>query len=172
MIGSPAMNFFDRARVEGDGDQMKVVIDQVGQVAVPPLYRGLAKAAAGKHLTFGIRPENLQDAALRPPSAENGSVMTAPVEVVEQLGSELLVYLTAGGKSMTARLDPRSDAHTGGQMTLRVDNAHMHLFNSETGEAIFSLGCRWDHVMELRIRAGSRACLLGSFPPGGFIEKE
>ena len=55
----------------------------------------------------------------------------------EHLGSELLVYLTAGGKSMTARLDPRSDAHTGGQVTLHVDNAHMHLFDTVTGEAIF-----------------------------------
>jgi multiple sugar transport system ATP-binding protein len=109
-IGSPAMNFFERAQVEGDGDQMKVVIDNVGQVAVPPLYRGQAKAAAGKPLTFGIRPENLQDAALRPAGSENGSVITAPVDVVEHLGSELLVYLTAAGKSVTARLDPRSNA--------------------------------------------------------------
>jgi multiple sugar transport system ATP-binding protein len=63
-------------------------------------------------------------------------VITAPVDVVEHLGSELLVYLTAAGKSVTARLDPRSNAHTGGQLTLHVDNEHMHLFDSETGEAI------------------------------------
>jgi multiple sugar transport system ATP-binding protein len=136
-IGSPAMNFFDKVRLEGDGDLMKIVIDNVGQVVVPPLYRGQVKAVAGKNLTFGIRPEHLQDAALRPLDAENGSVITAPVEVVEHLGSELLVYITAAGKSMTARLDPRSGAHTGGQVTLHVDNTHMHLFDMETGAAIF-----------------------------------
>lgn len=31
---------------------MRVVIDQASQVAVPPLYRGLAKAAAGKNQTL------------------------------------------------------------------------------------------------------------------------
>jgi multiple sugar transport system ATP-binding protein len=97
----------------------------------------MAKAVAGKQLTFGIRPENLQDAAFRPPVAENGTVIIAPVDVVEHLGSELLVYLAAAAKSMTARLDPRSDAHTVGQVMLHVDNAHMHMFDSGTGEAIF-----------------------------------
>jgi multiple sugar transport system ATP-binding protein len=136
-IGSPAMNFFEGARVEGDGDQMKMVIDQVGQIVVPPLYRGMAKAVAGKQLTFGIRPENLQDAAFRPPGAENGTVIIAPVDVVEHLGRELLVYLAAAAKSMTARLDPRSDAHTVGQVKLHDDNARMHRVDSGTGEAIF-----------------------------------
>jgi multiple sugar transport system ATP-binding protein len=65
-------------------------------------------------------------------------VLTAPVEVLEHVGSELLVYLTAGGKFMTARLAPRSDAHIGGQVTLHVYNIHACLFNSETGEATFT----------------------------------
>jgi multiple sugar transport system ATP-binding protein len=124
-------------RVEGNDDELKVVIDGVGQVIVPPLYKNQAKEAAGKRLTFGIRPENLHDAALLPPDTANGSTVTAPVEVVEHLGSELLVYLNAGGKSVTARIDPRSEAHPGGQMTLHMDNDHIHLFDSETGQAIF-----------------------------------
>jgi multiple sugar transport system ATP-binding protein len=61
----------------------------------------------------------------------------APVDVVEYLGSELLVYLTIAGKTMTARLDPRSSAHVGGSLTLRVNSAHLHLFDTETGVAIF-----------------------------------
>lgn len=38
---------------------------------------------------------------------------------------------------MTARLDQRSDAHSGDDVTLHVDNAHLHLLDSETGTAIF-----------------------------------
>jgi TOBE domain len=103
--------------------------------------------------------------------AKDGFVLTVPVEVVEHVGSELLAYLTAGGKFMTARLDPRSDAHTGSQVMLHVDSIHARLFNSETGEAIFYLGCHCDYVMVVRKRAGSCTCLVGSFPPGCSREK-
>ena len=90
----------------------------------------------GKKLILGIRPENFADIKLLPEDRRNGSTMHAPVDVVEHLGSELLVYMTAGEKSVTARLDPRSTAHTGGQVILHIDAANMHLFDSETGKAI------------------------------------
>jgi multiple sugar transport system ATP-binding protein len=136
-IGSPAMNFFPGARVVAEGETTKMVVDGVGQVEVPALYAQAARGAAGKQLTLGIRPEHLEDAALLPPGSQNGSVIEAPVEVVEHLGSELLLYARAGGHSMTARVDPRSDAHTGGTMRFKVDNERMHLFETETGRAIF-----------------------------------
>jgi multiple sugar transport system ATP-binding protein len=136
-IGSPAMNFFPGARVMAEGETTKMVVDGVGQVEVPVLYSQAARDVAGKQLTLGIRPEHLEDAALLPPGSQNGSAIEAPVDVVEHLGSELLVYARAGGKSMTARIDPRSDAHTGGTMRFKVKNERMHLFETETGKAIF-----------------------------------
>ena len=136
-IGSPAMNFFPGARVDGTGDQTTIAVDSVGQVAVPPLFAGRAREAAGRNLTFGIRPEHLEDEALLPAEARNGSTLTAPVDVVEHLGSELMVHMTANGKPLVARLDPHSGAHTGGTLDLRVDTDNIHLFDSDTGEAIF-----------------------------------
>jgi len=136
-IGSPAMNFFNGARVVGEGDTTKVVVDGVGQVEVPPLYAETARGAAGKNLTLGIRPEHLEDASLMPAGSRDGSAIEAPVDVVEHLGSELLVYAKAGGKNINARISPNSNAHTGGNIRLHVDNAHIHLFNTDTGEAIF-----------------------------------
>ena len=59
------------------------------------------------------------------------------MDVVEYLGNELLVYMTVGGKQVVARLNPRSEAHTGGRIRLHVDNDHIHLFNTDTGEAYF-----------------------------------
>jgi len=59
------------------------------------------------------------------------------VDVVEYLGSELLVYVTMASRTMTARLDPCSSAHVGGKITLHVNSDHIHLFDTETGEAIF-----------------------------------
>jgi multiple sugar transport system ATP-binding protein len=136
-IGSPAMNFFPGAKVEGEGDTTKIVVEGVGQAVVPPLYKEQARNAAGKNLTFGIRPEHLEDITLLPEDSKDESRITAPVEVVEHLGNELLVYMNAGGKNIVARLDPRSSAHAGGNVTLHIDNDLIHLFDTDTGEAIF-----------------------------------
>src|SRR6266436_2420402 len=63
-IGSPSMNFYEDAKVVTEGGNAKIVLDGMGQIQVPPLYEGQAKEAAGKKLTFGIRPEHLSDASL------------------------------------------------------------------------------------------------------------
>ena len=136
-IGSPAMNFFPGAKVVADGDKTTIVLEGVGQAVVPPLYKEQAREAANKNLTFGIRPEHLEDITLLPPDAKDESRINAPVEVVEHLGNELLVYMTVAGRNVVARLDPRSSAHTGGQVTLHVDTDHIHLFDTDTGAAIF-----------------------------------
>jgi len=136
-IGSPAMNLFQGAKVTSEGDKTTIMIDSLGQVEVPPLYAALSRESAGRNLTFGIRPEHMEDISLLPPDAHDESRITAPVEVVEHLGNELLVHLNAAGKDIVARLDPRSSAHTGGNTTLHIDTENIHLFDTDTGEAIF-----------------------------------
>src|SRR5438105_11655826 len=135
-IGSPSMNFFNGAKVVSEGNTTKVVLEGIGQVEVPPLYKEQARAAAGKNLTFGLRPESLEDQALLAPELR-GSAIDGTVDVVENLGSELLVYLTSGGKTILARLNPRSEASVGSKMKLHVENEHIHLFDSDSGEAYF-----------------------------------
>jgi multiple sugar transport system ATP-binding protein len=135
-IGSPSMNFFPGAKVLAEGDSTKIVLESIGQVDVPPLYVEQARAAAGKNLTFGLRPESFEDQSILPPEAR-GSAIDATVDVVENLGSELLVYLTSGGKTILARLSPRSEARVGSNLRLHVDNEHLHLFDTDTGEAYF-----------------------------------
>jgi len=136
-IGSPAMNFFPSAKVTGEGDKTTIAIDGVGQVEVPPLYAPQTREATGKNLTFGIRPEHMEDVSLLPPDKRDGSTITVPVEVVEHLGNELLVHMNAAGKDVVARLDPRSTAHVGSNTTLHVDTDNIHLFDTDTGAAIF-----------------------------------
>lgn len=136
-IGSPSMNFFNGVKVAGEGDTLKIVLENVGEVVIPPLYREQARAAAGKNLTFGIRPEHLEDVTVVSPDAQTGSAIDATVDVVEYLGNELLVYMTVGGKQVVARLNPRSEAHPGGRVRLHVDTDQIHLFNTDTGEGYF-----------------------------------
>jgi multiple sugar transport system ATP-binding protein len=131
------MNFFDVSNVVNDENGTRIVLEGAGSIQIPPQYNEQAKAVANKKLIFGIRPEDLEDVALLPSRAESSSTLEAPVDVVEYLGSELLVYLTLAGKTLTARLDQRSNAHVGSKLTLQVNSAHIHLFDTETGKAIF-----------------------------------
>jgi multiple sugar transport system ATP-binding protein len=136
-IGSPAMNFFDNVRVVAEGEETRITIGDFGQVEVPPLYAQPTREAAGKKLILGIRPENFSDLALLPEDRRNGSTMSAPVDVVEHLGSEQLVYMTAQGKPVVARVDPRSSASIGQDIKLHIDADRIHLFDVDTGLAIF-----------------------------------
>jgi len=136
-IGSPAMNFFDDVQVVTDGDTTKITMGDIGQVEVPPLYLHSARDAAGKKLILGIRPEHLSDMSLLSEAERVGSSMSAPVEIVEHLGSELLVYMTVQGKQMVARIDPRSKASIGQTINLHIDTEHIHLFDADTRLALF-----------------------------------
>ena len=136
-IGSPAMNFFQGAQVVSEGDSTKIVLDSMGTVEVPPLYAAQAREAAGRNLTFGIRPEHLEDLALVSSEQQSNSVINASVDVVENLGNELLVYLTTNGKTLQARLNPRSRVGVGSQVGLQVDTQNIHLFDADTEQAIF-----------------------------------
>jgi multiple sugar transport system ATP-binding protein len=138
-IGSPAMNFFPNAKVVTDNG-VKIVLEGIGQVPVPPLYADNARSATGKNLTFGVRPSHLEDAALVQESSVDGvanSVLEGTVDVVENLGSELQVYLTAGGRNVVATLNPRSRVREGQKVRLFVDSDQIHLFDTDTGKAYF-----------------------------------
>ncbi len=136
-IGSPSMNFFPGAQVVRDGDSTRIELEGVGSINVAEQYVVQAREAAGRNLTFGIRPEHLEDRELVASEQANDSHINAAVDVIENLGNELLVYLTSGGKSIQARLNPRSRVSVGNRVGLQVDTSHIHLFDADTEQAIF-----------------------------------
>jgi len=136
-IGSPAMNFVPGATVVSEDGGAKVLLEGIGQVVVPQPYVEQARQAASLKLTFGIRPPHLEDVNLIPPEEQTGSVIEGQVKVVEYLGDQLQVYLTAGGIRMVAMLSPRSHVNVGGTVRLHIENEQMHLFDTETGKALF-----------------------------------
>src|SRR2546425_5463397 len=136
-IGSPAMNFVPGARVVSEDGGATVQLEGIGQVVVPQQSVERAKQAANLNLTFGIRPPHLEDVNLIPPEDQTGSVIDGQVNVVEYLGDQLQVYLTAGGTRMVAMLSPRSHVSVGSPVRLHIENEQMHLFDTETGKALF-----------------------------------
>jgi multiple sugar transport system ATP-binding protein len=96
-IGSPAMNLLEATVERGDGGPQVCFGTHrltAGERAVrehPALEDYL-----GRKVILGIRPENLEDAALVPDAAP-GSVLDVQVELREELGSEVDVHCSLGG---------------------------------------------------------------------------
>lgn len=128
-IGSPSMNFFDAQLKQEDGGML--VDTGIFQVHVPANKATPFKAYLGKRVIFGIRPEDIHDTEFAPPGITSAPI-EANVDVVEQMGNEMIIYLEDGGKSFIARTDPRTKARVGGRMGALLDLDNMHVFDAET----------------------------------------
>jgi len=128
-IGSPAMNFFD-ARLKSEGES--VIVDAaVFQIQIPASESAPYRSHVGKEVILGVRPENIHDRRFQPADIEPAPV-TANIEVVEQMGSEIVLYLEEGGKTFIARTDPRTSARVGARIELAIDIANIHIFDRQT----------------------------------------
>jgi multiple sugar transport system ATP-binding protein len=93
-IGSPAMNLLqaklgtveDALTVEVGGNQLPVA---PSLLAERPDLRGYE----GREVVLGIRPEDMEDASIVGEAAP-GSRISAPIELVESLGSDVVVHFT------------------------------------------------------------------------------
>ena len=61
--------------------------------------------------------------------------MKVSIDVVEPVGSEVILIASCGSASITASVDPQTEVKPGMAKELLVDMNRMHLFNQETGEA-------------------------------------
>ncbi len=133
-IGSPSMNFFDAQLKEENGNM--VVETDVFKVIVPEEVRGRYEQHMGKSVIFGIRPEDIHDPDYQPTGTIT-AIVQANVDVVEQMGFEMIVYFESQGKTFLGRLDPRTSARVGMQMGTAFNMANMHLFDAETDESLW-----------------------------------
>ena len=130
-IGSPAMNFLETRLARQDG---KLLIDGgVFKAEVPAELASSVTEWAGKSVIFGIRPEDVSD---RAHAQGNGAVLRAQVDVHEPLGSDVILYLSAGQHNLVARVDAHTQARMGQATEVVFNMNKMHLFNPETHAAI------------------------------------
>ena len=130
-IGSPAMNFFD-----GHLDlQSAAPMVQLGQDLVLPIKRPLGKNAwDGMKVVVGIRPDDLE-LAQDTPAAPSTHRLQAPINVVEPMGAETMVFLEiaaieAIGKARGRSLPPL------GMAEFDINLEHLHFFDAATGDAL------------------------------------
>ncbi len=148
-IGSPSMNLYEATL---DGKQLRFgshVLDLPEAVFVA---RPGIKAYSGRKLIVGLRPEDIDDAAV----TDNRSFaeISAPVTLVESLGAETMVHLAidapwvdAGDpdavaeegaeKSAVGRFSPRTQVRAGDHARLAVTAENLHFFDLETRLSIW-----------------------------------
>jgi multiple sugar transport system ATP-binding protein len=149
-IGSPAMNLYEASITEGArscrlGSQ-EIELPQPVLAAHP----GLA-AYADRKVVVGLRPEHLPAA-----NGTAGPTLAGDVDLVEALGSELVVHFTIDARRVraegttsadeeavtesgegVARVDPGSPVKVGQRATFAIKADGLQFFDPDTGEAIW-----------------------------------
>jgi multiple sugar transport system ATP-binding protein len=153
-IGSPSMNLYD-ATLKFDGDVGTISIGgQTLRLAPESLAaRPALRSYDGKHLILGVRPEDFEDAAIAGSDLE-GSVLKAPVALLEALGSEIMVHFhvdaprvdsgdpdaveeTGSTANSVGRFSPRSRVKVGDTAEIAVTTENLHFFDHESRLAIW-----------------------------------
>ncbi len=118
-IGSPRMNFLP---VTISNHQAKASGFELHLPEAPGLERGI----------LGIRPEHFL-----PTVSSDDAVIDFKVEVLEVLGADQYLYGRVGSDDLIARVDPELKVAVGDRVRLGVNMQRLHIFDSETEEAVF-----------------------------------
>ncbi len=163
-IGSPAMNM-----IEGVLERRNGGLDvKIGEQTIPIAPETVQKRSAleryvGRDVVVGIRPEDLEDAAI---ATDEPARLRGTVELTEALGSEIMVHFEIKAKhavtddvrelaedvgdearvaqlaqentaTLVGRFNPRSRARTGEPAEVAVDTRSLHFFDPDTGLGIY-----------------------------------
>ena len=134
-IGSPQMNFMDCVcKIEGD----KVTLTNGDVTYVMPANKAKALKDGGydgKTVVFGIRPDDMDDYS-EYIEKHAGYTIKAKCTGYELLGSEVLLYYTTNGVTMTAKVDSTTPCRYGDDVTVAFDIDKGHIFDKETEQII------------------------------------
>src|SRR6266581_657346 len=126
-IGSPAMNFAG-VRIAAENGSLWAVGGGI-RLKIPAAMTNRLGAQAGKEVTFGIRPEDLRIDAESDPAEMS---IEAVVEVIERLGSQILLDVAIGPGTMVAAVEPTVGAKVHERLRLAVNPNRMHSSATES----------------------------------------
>jgi multiple sugar transport system ATP-binding protein len=130
-IGSPSMNFVDVGINEANG---AVVAEAPGlRLSVPPAKGAALRPYKGQQVALGVRPEDVHVATGADPAHHS---FDATVEVVEPLGSEILLDVRVGRGTIVARVEPNVRVKIHETVKLAVNADRLHFFDAKTEQAI------------------------------------
>ena len=130
-IGSPSMNFATVTVTDGNG---RLLAKNGGlEIEVPSPHAERLRPRIGEQLTLGVRPEDLHVASGRDPE---GLTFPCRVEVVEQLGSEILLDVRVGEETMVAAVEPTTRTKVQELLRLAVNPDRLHFFDAKSEAAV------------------------------------
>jgi multiple sugar transport system ATP-binding protein len=149
-IGSPAQNLYDAIVGEG-ARSVKLGSQEIDLPEAVVLKRPGLRAFAGKDIVVGMRPEHLRADG----SESTGQKIVGEVDLVESLGSELVVHFTIDAHRViaegavdkdeaaalqsgegVARVEAKTPVKPGDRMTFSVDIEDMQFFDPKNGLAV------------------------------------
>jgi len=130
-LGTPAMNFVAGRLIQQDGG---LAFEVAGtRVRLPGPMADRVRGHAGKSVTLGVRPEDLNSAGAGK-FAGTGNVLPATVRVVEPLGDEQIVHLAGPGEaSLVCKLDSHMAVAVDQPLEAHLAMDRVHLFDDQTG---------------------------------------
>jgi multiple sugar transport system ATP-binding protein len=160
-IGSPAMNMLEAKLERSNGGLTAVAGEQRVALGEETLsVRPALKSYEGKNVILGIRPEDLEDAALATDTPEDQRLQ-GEVELTEALGAEVMVHFKVNAKpaltedikelakdvgeeaetgdqtTMVGRFGPRTRVREGDTAEVAIDTRALHFFDPEAGAGIY-----------------------------------
>jgi multiple sugar transport system ATP-binding protein len=167
-IGSPSMNMLDATIESSNGGLAAKIGDQTISLGPEALENHPAlKGYVGKQVILGIRPEDLEDAALET-GAPAERQLRGRLELKEALGSEIMAHFAIKGTHaetdetrelakdagaegaeqpigaredeavIVGRFGARSRIKQGEEVSAVVDTRALHFFDPQTGNGIYS----------------------------------
>jgi multiple sugar transport system ATP-binding protein len=163
-IGSPAMNLVEAELAESNGGLVvKLGSQEIGLGRETMDVRPALRDYSGKRVVLGIRPEDLEDAALETDTASDHR-LKGEVTLTEALGSEVMAHFrvdarpavtddvrelaadagtdtvepaSGEGVTLVGRFGARTRVKTGEAVEVAVDTRALHFFDPATGRGIY-----------------------------------
>jgi multiple sugar transport system ATP-binding protein len=130
-IGSPAMNFAAVTVTEANGS---LIAENSGlHIKLPDAIAQRLRGHVGRDVTLGVRPEDLMIAE---PADHERLCFDAVIEVVEQLGSEILLDMKVGDSVMVASVEPSIPVKVRDRLRFAIRPSRLHVFDTGTEAAI------------------------------------
>ncbi len=132
-IGSPQMNFY-KGKLLKENDRYFLLGDNKEQGEFKfPVEKGsdeILSAYLNKELILGARPEHID-------LSQDEGALKARVMVTELLGSEVHVHVYVLDEIHTLKIEAPTNIKTADIIKIMPESKHIHLFDSETEEALF-----------------------------------
>ncbi|MEJ2100792.1 MAG: sn-glycerol-3-phosphate ABC transporter ATP-binding protein UgpC [Desulfobacterales bacterium] len=131
-IGNPSMNFLNVDLAQENGSLH--VVEENFKLSIPAALNERFQQAAGRSVVLGIRPEHIYDKKLTTPFP-GSETLEVKIEIVEPVGSEVILHTTCGSAKLVARVDNKTQAKYGASMELMLDMNHIHIFDKKSEKA-------------------------------------